>query len=108
MAYDASVAAILRDALAGQAPQERRMFGALCFMLRGNMLCGALAEGGFFRVGPERMAEALAFAGAAPMRMRDRPMTGFVRVPAALVAQADARDRLLALASAFVGSLPPK
>ena len=108
MAHDAEVAAILREALAGEALEERRMFGALCFMLRGNMLCGALSDGGFFRVGPGGMAAALAVEGAAPMMMRDRPMTGFVRVPPAVVANAQARERLLAVAAAFVRSLPAK
>jgi hypothetical protein len=108
MAHDAAVAAILRDALAGEATDERRMFGALAFMRRGNMLCGALADGGFFRVGPEGMAAALAEDGAAQMTMRERPMTGFVRVPPAVVADAGARERLLALAAAFVATLPAK
>jgi TfoX N-terminal domain len=109
MAHDTEVADTLRAALAGiDGIEERRMFGALAFMLRGNMLCGALADGGFFRVGPDRMAEALAVDGAAPMMMGARPMTGFVRVPAAVVAGAIPRARLLALASEFVGALPPK
>ncbi len=109
MAFDAEVAATLRQALAGrQAVDERRMFGALCFMLNGNMLCGALGEGGFFRVGKAGEAEALALPGAAPMTMRDRPMAGFVRVPRATVADDALRSRLLGLALRFVEPMPPK
>jgi hypothetical protein len=108
LAYDAAVAAILREALAAEALGERRMFGALCFMLRGNMLCGALPEGGFFRVGQGGMAEALQVDGAVPMTMRERPMTGFVRVPTEVVATREPRERLLALARTFVGGLPAK
>ena len=53
---------MLRAALAGEASRAR-MFGALCFMLGGNMLCGALSDGGFFRVG-KAQAAALALPGA--------------------------------------------
>lgn len=84
------------------------MFGALCFMLRGNMLCGALADGGFFRVGKAREDAALALPGVARMTMRDRPMPGLVRVPVAAVADPRRRGELLALARAFVAPLPPK
>jgi hypothetical protein len=108
VAHDAAVAAILREALASEAPEERRMFGALCFMLRGNILCGALPDGGFFRVGPERMPDALAETAARPMAMRGRPMSGFVRVPAASVADPASRGRLLGLAKTFVRGLPAK
>ena len=85
MAHDEAVAATLRADLAGrEGVAERRMFGALCFMLRGNMLCGALSDGGFFRVGKDREPEALALPQVTPMMiMRTRPMPGIVRIPAA-------------------------
>jgi hypothetical protein len=110
MAYDADVADVLRAAVAGtDGIEELRMFGALCFMLRGNMLCGALSDGGFFRVGKDREPEALALPRVTPMMMmRSRPMPGIVRVPAAAVADAGLRGRLLGLARAFVETLPPK
>jgi len=65
VAWDPSVADTLRAALAGRdGVAERRMFGALCFMARGNMLCGALADGGFFRIG--KASEAAAPAAKCP------------------------------------------
>lgn len=110
MAYDETVAATLRVALAGRdAIAERRMFGALCFMARGNMLCGALSDGGFFRVGKQGEAAALALPGVTPMTMTGtRPMPGIVRVPPAGVTDSRTRGQLLALADAFVGTLPEK
>jgi hypothetical protein len=109
VAYDEAVAATLRAALAGRAGiEERRMFGALCFMLRGNMLCGALSDGGFFRVGKPGEPAALARPGVARMAMRDRPMPGIVRVPPAAVSNPGLRSELLGLALAFVAPLPPK
>jgi TfoX N-terminal domain len=109
VAYDEAVAATLRAALAGrEGVEERRMFGALCFMLRGNMLCGALSDGGFFRVGKQGEPAALAQPGVARMAMRDRPMPGIVRAPAKLVADPGRRAELLGLALAFVDLLPRK
>jgi hypothetical protein len=109
VAYDEAVAATLRAALAGrEGVEERRMFGALCFMLRGNMLCGALSDGGFFRVGKQGEPTALAQPGVARMAMRDRPMPGIVRVPATSVADPGRRAELLGLALAFVDPLPRK
>ncbi len=109
MAYDEAVAATLRAALAGrEGIEERRMFGALCFMLRGNMLCGALSDGGFFRVGKQGEPAALALPGVARMAMRNRPMPGIVRTPPASVAEPRRRSELLGLALAFVEPLPPK
>ena len=110
MAWDPSVADTLRAALAGRdGVAERRMFGALCFMARGNMLCGALADGGFFRVGKAGEAAALALPGVRPMTMAGgRPMPGIVRVSPEAVADPVLRGRLLALAEGFVGGLPAK
>lgn len=109
MAWDEGVAATLRTVLAGRADvAERKMFGALVFMLRGNMLCGALKDGGFFRVGTPGEAAALAVPDAARMEMRTRPMPGFVRVPPAAVEDPARRGRLLALALGYVEPMPPK
>ena len=109
MAHDAAVAAILRAALAGEPAEERRMFGALCFMLRGNMLCGALSDGGFFRVGPGGMADG---AGGAGCGSDDdaRAADDGLRPGAAAASSPEraARERLLALATAFVATLPAK
>ena len=109
MAHDGAVAAILREALGAQdGIVERKMFGALCFMLKGNMVCGALADGGFYRVGPGQEAAALALAEVRPMMMRDRPMPGFVRMPREAVADAARRGPLLAMALEHVSGLPGK
>lgn len=109
MAWDEGVAATLRDTLAGRADiAERRMFGALVFMLRGNMLCGALRDGGFFRVGTEREPAALALPETARMEMNTRPMPGFVRVPSEAIADPARRGALLALALGYVEPMPAK
>lgn len=109
MAYDEGLAQILRDALADRSGVvEKRMFGGLCFMLDGNMLCGVHKGGGMFRVGPDNIAAALTVEGARPMAFTGRPMKGFVDVTEEAVEDDDRRAVLMGLARRFVTGLPPK
>ncbi|MEM8842809.1 MAG: TfoX/Sxy family protein [Pseudomonadota bacterium] len=102
-------AAILRDALTGlPGITEQRMFGGLCFLLNGNMLCGSWKHGGMFRVGKEREAAARAEPGVGEMTATGRRMSGLVQVDPAVLEDDAARGRLLAHAIAFVGALPAK
>ena len=86
---------------------EKRMFGGICFLLNGNMLCGAGKNGYMFRVGRAAAAKAQALPGGRPVEMNGRAMAGFYWVdPAAC--DAKSLGRWLALASAYVGGLPAK
>jgi TfoX/Sxy family transcriptional regulator of competence genes len=102
------LAARLRKALgARRALAEKKMFGGVCFLLRGNMLCG-VGEGKFmFRVGRAQDAAALKKPGAKPMDFTGHAMKGFVWVDPR---SCDAR-RLkgwIAMAERYVGALPAK
>ena len=108
MATDEDLAGLLRHDLAGEAITEKRMFGGLCFLLNGNMVCGTMKTSALFRVGKPNDAAALAIKGTYPMIQRDRPMAGFVELPSADCADDSRRRALSALALAFVKSLPPK
>lgn len=101
------------DALAarlGGAPglSERKMFGGLCVMLHGNMLCGVRQSGGMVRVGKPNMAAALALDGVETAVMGGRAMGGFVEVDGETLDNDAVMDPLLDLAFGFVGALPPK
>jgi TfoX/Sxy family transcriptional regulator of competence genes len=109
MAYDEALAAVLREALAGRSGvSERRMFGGLCFMLDGNMLCGVWRDRGMYRVGRGNEPAAVALPHVRPMTMAGRPMRGIVDADREAVEDPDLRARLLALAFAFVAELPAK
>jgi hypothetical protein len=109
MAYDDGLAEILRGDLADTPGiAERRMFGGLCFMWNGNMLCGVHSGGGMFRVGKDNQDAALAIDGAGPMRFTGRTMGGMIDATDAAMADEASRARLMALALDFVGSLPAK
>lgn len=86
---------------------EKRMFGGICFLLRGNMLCGTSREGYMFRVDPARHEEAARLPGAKPLVMNKRTMQGYFWV------EPDACDdgalkRWLALAEDYVAKMPAK
>lgn len=109
MAYDEGLAQVLRDALEGrEGITERRMFGGLCFLLNGNMLCGVHANGGMARVGKDNEAAALKISGVSPMSFTGRPMGGMVDLTDDLIADDARRTEVLRLADEFVGALPPK
>ena len=109
MAYDEGLAELLRSDLAERrGVVEKRMFGGLCFMLNGHMLCGVHKGGGMFRVGKTRHDEALRIDGASPMAFTGRPMGGMVNVTDEAMADDAKRGLLMGLAVENVRSLPPK
>jgi len=109
MAYDEGLAEILRGDLA-ETPgvTERKMFGGLCFMLNGNMLCGVHKDGGMFRVAKDNQTAALAIEGAQPMGFTGRPMGGMIDVSDEMLADDARRAAVMALARDFVDGLPDK
>jgi hypothetical protein len=98
----------VREALADhEDTREVKMFGGVCFMLGGAMAAGASPRGLLVRVGKERHAEAVSRPGAQAMEMRGRPMPGYVIVDVGGLDDRSLHD-WLALARAYVGTLPPK
>lgn len=108
MAYDRSLAAEMRALMAGRPGViEKAMFGGRSWMLNGNMVCGVGEARFMFRVGKDRMAEALARNGAEPVVFGDKTMGGFVWVDPDAALE-DGLDDWIAFAWAFAASLPPK
>jgi TfoX/Sxy family transcriptional regulator of competence genes len=109
MAYSEALAGRIRAVLEEQEGlSERKMFGGLAFMIRGNMCCGVVGDDLMLRVGPERYDDSLARPGARPMDFTGRPMRGMVYVDG----QAAATDAKLwewvEVAVGFAGGLPAK
>src|SRR5438552_6326150 len=82
MAYDEVAAERVRKLLAGRSDVfEQKLMGGLCFMVRGHMCCAVSGRGGLLvRVGPDAPASVLGEPHCAPVEMRGRVMTGYVRV----------------------------
>jgi TfoX/Sxy family transcriptional regulator of competence genes len=86
---------------------EKKMFGGLCFLLHGNMVCGVMQNGAMYRPGKPREAEALA-AGAEPLSFTGRKMGGMVQIDAAAFEDDALRTTLTDLSLVNAASLPPK
>ncbi|MBS0562925.1 MAG: TfoX/Sxy family protein [Proteobacteria bacterium] len=109
MARDETLEALVAADLAGLADlRSVRMFGGMAWMWRGNLLCGARADGILLRLGKGNDSGAVTSGQAAPMMMGARRMEGWVRLPPEGARDADLRGRLIAAARAFVETLPPK
>ena len=109
MAYDEGLAEIMREALGDlDGMSEKKMFGGLCFLLNGNMICGVHQGGGMARVGKSRETEALEIDGTAPLSFTGRPMGGMIDISEELIADDTRRGQVIALALANARSLPPK
>jgi hypothetical protein len=81
MAYDEALADRIRHALGPDARvTEIKMFGGLCFMVRGHMTCGVMGEEMMLRVGAERAQAALERKHARPMDFTGKPMVGMIYV----------------------------
>jgi TfoX/Sxy family transcriptional regulator of competence genes len=109
MAYDEGLAERIRERLgADPAITEKRMFGGIAFLHRGNMAVGVTGDDLMVRVGPEATDEALARPGARIFDMTGRPMRGWVVVTGAAVAEDDALAEWIDQGHAFAAGLPSK
>jgi TfoX/Sxy family transcriptional regulator of competence genes len=109
MAYDEAVAKRVRRAL-GKTPEvvEKKMFGGVAFMVRGNMCCGVIDDRLLLRVGPDGYEAAQSRPHAKPMDFTGRPMKGFVFVEPKGFASAGDLKAWIARAIMFTLSLPAK
>ncbi len=110
MAYNEELAQRVRDVLIGrgESPQERKMFGGLCFMIQGHMCCGIVKEELMVRVGPEQYEEAHTKKGGRPMDFTGRPLKGMVYVGQEGFRGAKALGQWVDRGLSFVHELPPK
>ena len=96
VAYDTVLADRIRTLLTGSPGlTEKKMFGGLAFLVRGNMAVAASGQGGLTT--PARV-----------MVMRGRSMPGWLRVAADDVRTKPALSRWVALSSTYARSLPAK
>ena len=109
MAYDEGLAELMRGELADTPGiSEKKMFGGLCFLLHGNMVCGVHQGGGMARIGKNAEAAALDIHGTAPLSFTGRKMGGMVDLSEDLIADDARRSQIVTMALAHARSLPPK
>jgi hypothetical protein len=110
MAFDEDLAERVREVLPGDAVgwvSERRMFGALAFLLDGHMFVGIIGEELMVRLGREGATAALEREYVRQMDFTGRPSKGMVFVqPAGL--RGPALGQWVREAAGFARALTPK
>lgn len=109
MSFDEGLAERVRQLLTDtDAVTEKKMFGGLAFMIRGNMCCGVAGEDLMVRVGPDQYEYALSLQHGREMDFTGRPMKGMVFVsPEGLESDQDL-EQWVVLGKRFVETLPSK
>ena len=109
MAFDASLAARIRAALARKkGVEEKKLFGCACFLLGGNVLVGVWKDALIARVGPDGYEDALREPHAREFDITGRPMTAWVRVGPEGVEDDEQLTAWIGRATRFVRALPAK
>ena len=82
MAHDEKLSRRIREVLEGrQGITEQKMFGGVCFLLNGNMVCGCDPKNRLsVRVGPDQYERAMKLAHAREMDFTGVPLKGLVFV----------------------------
>ena len=84
------------------------MYGDLCFLTHGNMICGVHKAGGMARVGKLAEPVALSLPGVNPLSFTGRTTGGMVDISPEAMDDDMLRRRLIGLALTHVQNLPPK
>jgi TfoX/Sxy family transcriptional regulator of competence genes len=109
MAYNLGVAGRIREALK-QVPDlsEKKMFGGVAFLVRGNMACGVHRDSLIVRVGLEQNQAALSRSGARPFDLTGKPMAGWVAVDPEGYSTESSLQEWIREGVDFASSLPAK
>lgn len=109
MAFDETLAARIRQTLAPFPDvDERKMFGGIAFMLRGNMCCGVVGDMLMLRLGNEGAAAALAERHTRPMDFTGKPLKSMIYVGPEGISTPEDLNRWVRRGAEFAATLPPK
>src|SRR5215831_13816934 len=109
MAFDETLAARIRDALARKrGVEEKKMFGGIGFLLHGNLLVGVWKESLVVRLGEKEGEEALKEPHVKEFDITGRPMRNWVLVGPEGVQNDEQLSAWIQRAVKFVGALPAK
>lgn len=109
MPYSRQLADRVRQTLGKQRGlAEKRMFGGVCFLLRGNMLAGIWEQSLIVRLGLDEAAKALKEPNVREFDVTGRPMRGWVIVDPDGLERDEQLAAWLAQAQEFVETLPAK
>lgn len=109
MAFDEKLAERIRKRL-GKRPGllEKKMFGGIAFLLKGNMCCGVHGPEMIVRLDPDQTDKALSERHTRLFDLTGRPMKGWILVePKGLATEGDLA-KWVGVSAKYAGSLPPK
>lgn len=107
MAYDETLAARVRDALADVDVVEKRMFGGLAFMIGGRMALGIVGDELMVKLGEQAASAALAEPHVREMDFTGRPMRSMIFVAADGLRDDAALARWVEAARSWAAIAPP-
>jgi TfoX/Sxy family transcriptional regulator of competence genes len=109
MAYDEGLSVRIDELLVRRADIEvKKMFGGLCYLSRGHMLCGVLQDTLMARVGPDQYADCLEREHAREMDFTGKAMKGMIYVSPEGIESDEDLLNWIDTCFAFVDTLPPK
>ena len=109
MAFSASLAARIRDALARRRNiEEKKMFGGVGFLLNGNMLVGVWKDSLIVRLGPDEGEVALLEPHVREFDITGKAMRGWAMVEPEGVEDDEQLKDWIQRAIKFVEKLPSK
>jgi TfoX/Sxy family transcriptional regulator of competence genes len=88
--------------------EAKKMFGGVCHLLNGNMVCGVYKDYLILRLGEKAAAQALKQSYTRPFDITGKPMKGWVMVEGKGFKTDDSLKSWLDKAKTFVKTLPPK
>ena len=107
MPYDEKLAARIRAVTDDwEDVSSRKMFGGVCYLLRGNMVAGVWKEFLILRLGADAADFARELPHVRPFDITGRPMKGWVVIEPAGVRSSAQLKKWLDQARAFVETLP--
>lgn len=86
----------------------KKMFGGVCFLLNGNMVCGVYKDYLILRLGEKASFEAMKQPHTKPFDITGKPMKGWVMVDGAGFKTDNKLKFWLDKARGFAKTLPPK
>ena len=109
MPYNAKIEERINKITTGwKGINSKKMFGGICCLLDGNMVCGVYKDFLILRLGEEEAAAALKKAHVKTFDITGRPMKGWVMVSEDGIAQDAEMKSWLQKAKKFVATLPAK
>ncbi|MGE3975163.1 MAG: TfoX/Sxy family protein [Bdellovibrionales bacterium] len=109
MPFDENLANRIRNLLKKEdGVSEKKMFGGICFMHRGNMICGVEKNRLMLRVGADQYKETLKLKHTSVMDLTGVPLKGFIFVAPVGIKENRALKQWLKRGLKFTSTLPEK